>query len=83
MCVKKDSKESSGCCEGARTTREIGIESLLKLCFLHVLQHHPLRALFFHYPFIVREVERGGLHAAIAFTRTEDLIDYPDRRCCP
>ena len=62
----------SGCFWGDR------LEHHPELCILDVLQHHALRSLLLHDPFVVRQVERGGLHAAVRVSRREHHIDDAD-----
>ena len=52
---------------------------MLEFGLLHILEHDPLRPFFTHDPFVVREVERGSLDAAIGIAGGEDHIDHPNR----
>ena len=81
MCVKNASNdERRPDRAAASTTLEIGSERLRELRVLHVLQHDALRALFAHDPLVVRQVERRGLHGAVAVAGGVDLVDHDDRR---
>ena len=42
-------------------------QGFIELRVLHVLQHDPFRAFFLHDPLVVRQIERGRLHAAVSF----------------
>ena len=78
--MKKDSNESSCCWAGASTTREIGIKVLLNFASCTFFSMIALRAFFFHHALIVRQIESGGLHAAVSFARAEDFVDDANRR---
>src|SRR5688572_26420861 len=49
-------------------------KDLGKLRLLDILQHRSLGAFFFDDALIVRKIEGGRLHSAVAFTRPEDFI---------
>ena len=52
----------------------------LEFRLLDVLQHDPLRAVVADDPLVVRQVERGGLHAAIGVAGREHDVDHTNRR---
>ena len=55
-------------------------ERLGELRVLHVLQHDALAALFADHALVVRQVERGRLHAVVAVARGVNFVDDDDRR---
>ncbi len=55
-------------------------ERLRELRVLDVLQHDALRALLADHALVVRQIERGGLHAAVAVAGRVDFVHDDDRR---
>ena len=66
MWVKNASKRDLRPIRGAERDCRDRHQHLLELRVLHVLQHHALGALFLDDAVVVRQVERGRLHAAVA-----------------
>ena len=55
-------------------------QHLLELRLLEILQQHALGALLGDDALVVRQVERGGLHAVVAVAGREHDVDDADRR---
>ena len=80
MCVKNESKASADCSARVQHDSRDRNQCLVELRVLHVLQHDALRAFFLHDALVVRKIERGSLHAAVAFAGAEDFVDDANRR---
>ena len=52
-------------------------QRLGELRVLHVLEHDALRAFFARHPFVVRQVEGGGLDAVVGVAGAEDFVRPP------
>jgi hypothetical protein len=78
MCVKNASNETRGRSAGASATSAIGT-ARGELGLLHVLQHDPLRALLADDALVVRQVERGRLHAPVRVAGGEHDVHDADR----
>ncbi len=74
------SKLRNGSAEGASTDLRNRRQRGGEFRFLHVLQHHPLAALFMHHALVVREIVGRGFHAVIAVAGRDHLIHHANRR---